>query len=157
MGMDINVVLIKSSNINKQELLDFIEKYDIGFENLSSIEGYEVLPIDDEEIECYKISEDISKKFHTISISLFTCDSDYAVFYLIDSNLIIRIIINKKLALSYGCEKLDQNVDLLINYVDSSISKDDIKRITNEDYIFAEDGLSKILDLFHINFNKIVY
>ena len=154
--MDINTVLIKSSNINKQELLDFIEKYDIEFEDLSSVEGYEVLPIDDEDIECFNISEEISKKFNTITISLFICDSDYAVFHLIDSDINIRIIINKNLAISYDYEKLDQNADLLINYVDDSISKDDIKRIINEEYIFAEDGLSKILDLFHINFNEIV-
>lgn len=156
MGMDINAVLIKSSNINKQELLDFIEKYDIGFEDLSSIEGYEVLPIDDEDIECFNISEEISKKFNTITISLFSFDSDFAIFQLNDVDTTIRIVFNKEIALSYDYEKLDQNVDLLINYVDGSISKDDIKRIISEEYIFAEDGLSKILELFHIDYNELV-
>ena len=163
MGIFLNTVLARSNCQNNEKYSDFIidilgrNNPDYDFDNLDVIDGYIVLPIYDEKIDSIKIGINIANNLNVLTISIFSYDSDYVVFQLVDVPTTIRIVFNKDLALSYGCNLKDQNVDHLINYVDGSISKDDIKRIINEEYIFAEDGLSKILDLFHINFNEIVY
>lgn len=155
MGMDINTLLIKSTNINKQDYLSLIEKYDINCEDLPSFEGYEILHIDDEDIDCFKIGEEISKKLNTTTISLFSYDSDFAIFQLADVNTIIRIVFNKELASSYDYDINDQNIEILVNYIDNNHTIDDIKEIIDNEYTFAEDGLDKILELFNIDFNEI--
>lgn len=163
MGTFLNEVLIDSKCLDKKEYIDYVARImgrnnpDYDYDDLLNVGGYVVLPIFDESIDCLKLGIDIANKMNTITISIYIYDSDFSIFQLVDDDIIIRILLNKKLALSYHCDIKNQNVNLLVNYVNSNNSTSDIEEIIDSEYIFVEDGLSKILDLFHINFNEIVY
>ncbi len=163
MGMFLNEVLTKSNNLNKEEYLNLVNSLlgndnpDYDFDDLPSIDGYEVLPVYDEMVNCFEIAKAISKQLNALTISFYVFDSDVAYFKLFDKETVIDVLINKETAALDGIEEEDNNVELIVNYIDNKYSIDDVYKIINKDYTFAEDGLAELLKLFNIDLNSIVY
>lgn len=163
MGTTISEVLTKIKDLNKNDYLNLIisvmgkDNPDYDYDSLIVSNGYEMLPIYDNRMDCFKIGKYISDKLDVITISIYICDSDYACFQLIDREKVIDITLNKKLALSYGEIGIDKNVELLVGYIDDDFSIEDIYKIIDSEYTFAEDGLCKLLALFCIDADNIIY